>query len=244
VRDVWIVFRKEMREWLYVKENWRASLFQMLVFVGVFGIFWPLQIDNKDSVAVTLTSLSLFIGNSVVADSFAGERERNTLETLLATRLSDQAIFLGKFLADAFYTLGLMMVILATSVVSINLFQPREGIFFYSPLGLTIGIGGSLVLTLFGVGLGVFISLRTKTVRAAQQILSIIYLVFFLIIGFVLPIFLNALPPSAANALAGWLQRTDPLVILIGLLLIMLVCDVGMLAFAIRRFQRSRLIVD
>jgi len=172
-----IVFRKEMREWLLLRESWRVSLFQMAVFVGVFGIFWPLQIKNKDSVAITLTTLSLFIGNSVVADSFAGERERNTLETLLATRLSDYAIFLGKFLADTCYTLAVMFLVFVTSIVTMSLVQPQRGIAMYSPMGLSAAVGGTIVLTVFGIGLGVYVSLRTKTVRAAQQLLTIIYLV-------------------------------------------------------------------
>src|SRR5678815_2933365 len=71
--------------------------------------------------------------SGVVADLFAGERERHTLEALLATRLSDQAILFGKLLAAMAYGFILTWVIMLVSVVTINISSGRSGLLFYSP---------------------------------------------------------------------------------------------------------------
>ena len=54
----------------------------------------------------------------MIADSFAGERERHTLETLLASRLSDRAILFGKIAACIAY--GWLMAMLCVLVGTIT----------------------------------------------------------------------------------------------------------------------------
>src|SRR3954465_4189577 len=71
------------------------------VVVAIIGILlWktgPLMVTAPMAFFMP-TFLPLFFLLAIVADSFAGERERHTLETLLATRLSDGAILIGKLL--------------------------------------------------------------------------------------------------------------------------------------------------
>ena len=62
-----------------------------------------------------------------VADSFAGERERHTLETLLASRLPDRAILFGKVLAAVGYGWVLVMLMLVLSLVTVNLTVATPG---------------------------------------------------------------------------------------------------------------------
>ena len=50
--------------------------------------------------------------SSLVADSFAGERERHTLETLLASRLPDRAILAGKLLVPVAVAWGAALLAL------------------------------------------------------------------------------------------------------------------------------------
>ena len=63
----------------------------------------------------------LMLVAGVVADSFAGERERHTLETLLASRLSDEAILVGKVTAAVGYGWGFTLVMAVVSLVSVNI---------------------------------------------------------------------------------------------------------------------------
>ena len=44
--------------------------------------------------------IPLMVSNVIASDSFAGEKERKTIEALLATPLSDSELFLGKILAS------------------------------------------------------------------------------------------------------------------------------------------------
>ncbi len=54
-------------------------------------------------------------------DSFAGERERHTLETLLASRLPDHAILSGKLLVCVLYSfiMTIIFIVLCLAVVNI-----------------------------------------------------------------------------------------------------------------------------
>src|SRR3990172_3361067 len=68
----------------------------LLAFVGVFGVFSPWVSGPTWISSPLLLFVYPFAAAAVVIqpviDSFAGERERHTLETLLASRLSDSAI--------------------------------------------------------------------------------------------------------------------------------------------------------
>ena len=78
--------------------------------IAVFGVFLPLQ-NGASWVTSPITMvywawMPLMLVTGVIADSFAGERERHTLETLLASRLPDRAILLGKVAAADRVRLG------------------------------------------------------------------------------------------------------------------------------------------
>ena len=60
------------------------------------------------------------IAASVAADAFAGERERRTRETLLATPLSDGAIFAGKALTAILFSTLVSTLALTVSVITVN----------------------------------------------------------------------------------------------------------------------------
>jgi ABC-2 type transport system permease protein len=114
IADVWTVIWKEWRELLRQRESMRGGVLRLLIFVGVFGIFLPLQVGrewiNSPKLLMLWAWVPLFLVSSVVADGFAGERERHTLETLLASRLSDRAILFGKLGAALSYGFGLAMI--------------------------------------------------------------------------------------------------------------------------------------
>jgi ABC-2 type transport system permease protein len=93
-RDFLAVFRKEWKEILPGRAAGGTRL-RPLIMVGLMGILVPLQ-ENPQRYFHPLSLIGLiwvpFVAVLAVApDTFAGERERHTLETLLASRLSDQA---------------------------------------------------------------------------------------------------------------------------------------------------------
>src|SRR5262245_29450021 len=175
--DLWTVMWKEWKEILFQRGSLRTGATGVLILLFVFGIFMPLQMGRtwvqSPMVLLYWTWVPLILVSGVVSDSFAGERERHTLEALLATRLSDQAILFGKLGAALGYGWGVTMACLLVGLVTVNLAHGQGELLFY-PAVVGCGI---LALSLSGAGLvacaGVLISLRAASVRQAQQTLSI-----------------------------------------------------------------------
>ena len=102
----------------------RAKLFP-LAFLVIFGVFMPIQAGSawlETPVSFGFSAMiPIILVVTWVADSFAGERERGTLETLLATRLSDRAILFGKITAVAGYAWGMTLAAFFVAWVAVNL---------------------------------------------------------------------------------------------------------------------------
>lgn len=242
--DALTVARKEIREIL--GGGSRKGLLREAILVFLFGVFFPLTQAAawRDGVAPALFFLviPLFIAGPHVADSFAGEKERKTLETLLATRLPDSAVYLGKVLAVCLYSWALIWTMLATSLVALNLLAPNGGWFVYpGPVWLAVGVG-SLASALLIAGIGTFISLRSETVRGAHQalMLPLLLIVFGLSLG--LPALFRVLPADAQARLILWAEGVSALQALAWALGILLAVDAVLIWLGVRHFRRGRLI--
>ncbi|MEJ2481983.1 MAG: ABC transporter permease subunit, partial [Gemmatimonadota bacterium] len=124
MKDMTVVAGKELRE-IVGAGGGRKGLIREFLFVGIFGVFFPLtQADawlSGGVPAVFALMSPLFLVGPHGADSFAGERERGTLETLLATRLPDRSIFFGKIFAVCGYAWVVTLFILLASLLALNL---------------------------------------------------------------------------------------------------------------------------
>src|SRR6478752_7294867 len=107
IRDFLTVFWKEWKEILPVRSASGASLLRPFMPVAFIGILLPLQMGAQTyygpASLLFFTFISFVAVLVVIPDAFAGERERHTLETLLATRLPDHSILIGKFAACISY---------------------------------------------------------------------------------------------------------------------------------------------
>jgi ABC-2 type transport system permease protein len=238
IADIGTVMWKEWKE-LVSSRSSRGKLI-IVLFVALLGIYLPLQMGNSyvesPGLLLVWTWVALFMVSSVIADSFAGERERHTLETLLASRLSDRAILLGKVGAAIAYGVGITWLSLLVGLITVNLAHGQGHLLIF-PAAIGLGTAG---LSLLGAGLsagaGILISLRASTARQAQTTLSIlIMLVFFAVV-----LVLEALPASLLNTLVT--LGTGPLIVIMGLIL--LVLDAALLVVAMARFRRARLILQ
>jgi ABC-2 type transport system permease protein len=117
----------------------------------------------------------------MVADTFAGERERDTLEALLASRLPDRAIVLGKVGAVAAYGWLITMLCWFAGwvVVSVAFGAAAPGPLFVLAWPLLL----SGLAACFVALIGVLISLRAQSVRQAQQLMSVAMLGSLLLVG-------------------------------------------------------------
>jgi ABC-2 type transport system permease protein len=243
--DILTMLWKELREFIRMRGTKQSGMIGgLLVPVGILGILVPIRSGAgwvNSNLSLTLMGwLPLFMVISMIADSFAGERERHTLETLLATRLSDQAILVGKIASAVLYSLGLVVVSLVTGLVTVNIAHGHGKLLMF-PLGAIAAlIVFTLLLGTLAACAGVLVSLRAATVRQAAQTLSYAFLVvvFGVIFGSrLLPTqWLAALAKAVAS---GSVLRTE-----IVAALFLVVVDSALYSAARARFQRARLILD
>lgn len=242
--DVLVVMWKEWREFFVQWGSMRGGGVGILLFLGVFGVYLPLQTGTAwvqmPALLLCWAWVPLFLTTAMIADSFAGERERRTLETLLASRLSDRAILLGKVGAGIAYGWGFTMLNLVIGLVVINIAYGGGRLLLYPP-----AIGGGIVgLSFLGSALaasgGALISLRSPTVRQAQQTLS----VWLLVLAFLPYLGLRALPDAWQVAVV-WAATTAGVTRVVVIALAALaVIDALLFAAAAARFKRSRLTLD
>ena len=241
IADIRTVMWKEWKEILLGGSRGKLGL---LLFVGVFGIFLPWQMGRawveSPMVLAYWAWVPLFLVTSVIADSFAGERERHTLEALLASRLSDRAILFGKVGAAVGYGVGITWLSLLLGVGTANLAHGQGRLLFYPP---TVGLG-IVGLSLLGAGLaaatGILVSLRAATVRQAQQTLSIaiMLLLFVPILG------TQALPEEWKARLSETFMAMDIISLVVMAAMVLVVLNAGLFAAAMARFRRAQLILD
>ncbi|WKZ39702.1 MAG: ABC transporter permease subunit [Anaerolineales bacterium] len=243
IADILTVAGKELREVLAFGDTRGRSKYSLLVLLVIFGVVIPMQNGREwvtSPINIMVWGWMPFLWVSgIVADLFAGERERHTLEALLATRLSDQSILFGKLLAALTYGFTLTWVIMIVSLVTVNIGFRDGGLLFY-PLELFVG---ALVFSLLISGLsgciGVLVSLRAGSVRQAQQMMSAGMLVLFLPF-----LFVQFIPRAWLNSAETMLQNAQPVQIAVWLALFLLGVELILITIARRSFQRSKLILD
>jgi len=128
----------------------------------------------------------LMVSSVLAADSFAGEKERKTLEGLLYTPITDAELFVGKLLVGFLPALvvDLGSFALYGLVVNLSGYHVMGRIFFptvtWWPLVFWVGPGVSMV----GLGTTVLISSKAKSFMQAQQTSGVLVLpIVFLMVG-------------------------------------------------------------
>jgi len=237
MKDIGTIIWKEGKDLLFSRG--RLELIRPLIFIAILGIFLPLNIGIQwltlpaPVILIILYIPFIFILN-YIADAIAGERERHTLETLLASRVSDQAILIGKVIVTVGYGWGMGLASLMLGLVIVNLFRGQGRWQFYTPVGLLLAILlVSLLISLLAASGGVLVSLRTATVRQAQQTL----LLGTLVLGVLIVLALEAVPSSLISALSS----QQILLIVISALVVL---DAILMGISLASFHRSKLILS
>ncbi|HWG57788.1 MAG TPA: ABC transporter permease [Candidatus Acidoferrales bacterium] len=241
--DLGAILWKELKEIPQQSSGRRGGPFALLIVLAVFGIFIPLQwgadfLDSGQMAFVVLLPVILIA--AVIADAFAGERERHTLETLLASPLSDRSILLGKVAAAVAWGWGASLLCLGLSVATVNFKYGHGKLLIFSAQTGAIVIGMSFLLSVLMASAGVLVSLRASTVRQAQQILSIGFMVIVFGIFFIV----RSLPRAWQEWMSQKGASTGASTLIILGLAVFLVIDIAILASAMMRFRRSRLIIE
>ncbi len=247
IHDLLTIMWKE-RKGLFRQRGGRTRpMFVLVVPIAVIAIYFPWAmglrwVTTYWSLVASFIVPVMLVG-TLIPDSFAGERERHTLATLLATRLSDRAILFGKLATSVAYgwlaTLGVLLVALGT----VNAINWTGEILYYAPAVLLADVVFALLMSTFVAGLGVLISLRASSTLEAQQTLVAAIMFPSLVLGVITTLITNTQPDLRDSILDVFTALGPaPTVALVALVLVA-VCA-GVVRAAMRRFRRARLILE
>jgi ABC-2 type transport system permease protein len=236
--DMLTVMWKE-RKGLFVSRGSRLrALWNLLIPLGLVAIWFPLaEGPNWVSSPLALTALMIpmLLVATTIPDSFAGERERHTLSTLLASRLPDRAVLFGKLAVAVGYGWLVTIIAILLALVTVNAAHWEGHVLLYSPAIVVADVVLSLLLSIFVAGAGILISLRSASVQAAQQLLVTILLIPPLVLGVIFTAFYKQI----GNALGG-IDFMQAVLIAMG---VIIAADAVLLLATMARFQRARLIL-
>jgi ABC-2 type transport system permease protein len=243
IPDVAAVVWKERKAVLRQPGSRTRILFTIGAPIGVFALYTPLStgpdwVRDIDSLFIAVF-LPMLVAMITTPDSFAGEKERRTLSTLLASRLSDRAILFGKVVFNVALAWGFALVTLLISLVVVNVANSDGGLLMLTPLLLTADLLISFLVAVLAVSVGVVISLRSVTVQQAQQTLAAVLFSVPLVLGPILFLVASKWPEWGPREL---LSGVDPAVLLLGATLALVAIDVALLALGMVRFRRDKLI--
>ncbi len=236
IEDIKTVMWKEWREiW---SGGLRGRIFPLIILLLFGAYFVPAALlashTDWSEVLVLLVWLPFLFSANIIADSVAGERERHTLETLLASRLPDRSIVLGKMLVTILYAWGMSLVGAVLGLVVANL---SSSTFVMYPTDVLIGIITlSLLAAVFISSLGVLISLKAHTSREAQQIIALSSL----IIPFGSLLVIPNLPSNVQSFIIN--GGLDMVMLLTAVTL--LVAGVLLMMAALTQFKRTKLMAN
>jgi ABC-2 type transport system permease protein len=246
IQDIGTLIWKEWKE-IFLRQGRNGRGWKSIaIIIGLLGIYFPLMSEGytwfESPVAlIPWAWMPVYMVIGQVADSFAGERERHTLETLLATRLSDSVILLGKILSAVLYGWMIAFLSLVVGAITVNIARPAGTIQFY-PLDVFFG---GLFLVLIGAFLmsvlGVLVSLKAESVRQAYQKLG------YTILGlFLLPtIIVQVLPKDIKVSIDYWIYTHADFnfqYVLYGVVAAVIIADVVLYFVAKKKFKRDELV--
>jgi ABC-2 type transport system permease protein len=243
--DMYTIIRKEWKEMFLQRGSggMRGGLLGQLLILALLGVFVPLQVGSailtQPTLALVWLWLPVMLTMNMVAESFAGERERHTLETLLASRLSDRAILFAKMAASILYGFSIGLLAMLLAAVTVNIASPAAGggIQFYPAQNFIWLLVVILLVNALMAALGVLVSLRAKTVRQAYQQLSV-----GLILLFVVPIFSLQFIPSLRQSLDKAMASMNAQQVGLVVIGVLLVIDAALIGATMARFKRNKLL--
>jgi ABC-2 type transport system permease protein len=174
----WLVFVRELTD-LWVGGKALVLVFIYTVFLGVVTYVIASNselslIPPKEMVYETIKNVmavSLFIGLIIGADALSGERERNTLESMLLTPASRRQIVVGKFLAGiTFWPAAFVIAIPTFNILSQGDEIFGQGLFWGGLLGT--------LMVLSYVGLGMLVSFWSNSNKTSYFVSLGLYILF------------------------------------------------------------------
>ncbi|MEX2284148.1 MAG: ABC transporter permease [Gemmatimonadota bacterium] len=242
--DSWTVAWKEWRELLRIGGGRRGVIVRALFSVGLLGVLWPWLIgapfvaSGMPVLFATMTA-AMYV-SALLPDSFPGERERHTMETMLASRLPDSAVLLGKIGAMVSYAFAAALLMLVSGWITVNLKVSGDLLLYDTDVLITAVVFSFLTAGLVGA-FGTLVSLRAATVKQAQQVLTSGLMLLLLapaVIAEAWPALWEQMVAAFSTGASSDRQQ------LVTIAAAMVLAQVILYAIAKRRFVREKLVSD
>jgi ABC-2 type transport system permease protein len=122
--------------------------------------------------------LPLMVASMIAADSFAGEKERKTLEALLYTPTTDRELLIGKMLSGWLAAIGVAVGGFLTYAIAVNAgaWPTMQRVFFPNALWIVMILWVVPALSGLGVGVMVVGSSRAQGFQDANQMAGLVVL--------------------------------------------------------------------
>lgn len=176
MRTIGALVKKELWESFGDRSSRRGGFIQAAVLVVGLGFLGPrADVEGWASGAPLSILFFAFIPGvaaaSMAADAFAGERERKTLETLLATPVGEGVLLAGKALAAIALgsVVGLLGLVAATATVRAITDAP----FLPSTTQALGAVGAAVASSSLMAAAAIVVSMLVPVARATQQIISV-----------------------------------------------------------------------
>lgn len=164
------IIEKEISEWLRGGSFGKWGRYELLIILLV-GFVEPVLMGRQHHALMTVAVFVASIFSiGALADSFAGEKERRTLDTLFCLPFSNADIFIGKWIAGVLYTLTVGLGIMAAGTVSVTVARFPA----YSLTEYAIGVYALFLVATLLSAVESSISLRCDSVRQAMQALQLL----------------------------------------------------------------------
>jgi ABC-2 type transport system permease protein len=245
--DVLTVMWKESQGLIRYQGSLSKTMLSLLIPVVMMGIYLPIQIgraliEGPWSILISVFIPMMLVGMTI-PESFAGERERHTLGTLLASRLPDRAILFGKVAMSVGYALAITLALHLINLVMVNIAHWDGRVLLYTPIVALANVALSLLMAGLVANLGVLISMRASTVQGAQQTLMVATL-FPLVFLQMIPLLLLNVVPDGRALLKEFVAAANPSQIMLIVVIVLIVLDLALFMGAMTHFKRARLILS
>lgn len=170
--------------------------------------------------------LPLMVASVIAADSFAGEKERKTLEALLYTPTSDLELFLAKLLAAWVPAMGVAWggLVVYSVVADLAAYPFLHRPMLPDPLWLVLAFWVAPAVAGLGLGITVLVSARVRSFQEAYQLGGVVVVPILAVVAG------QASGVIYLNALAAFVVGT-----------LLIAFDVALLALGLRGFSRDAL---
>jgi len=173
--------------------------------------------------------IPLMVASVIAADSFAGEKERKTLEALLFTPTTDRELFIAKLLSAWLPAVAVALIgfILYAVMANAAAWSVMHHLFFPNSMWLSLIIWVVPAVAGFGLGVMVLVSARAQGFQDAYQLGSVV----------VVPVLL-----LVVGQISGVMYFSVGVVLLLGLVVWLLTSL--LLFFGSRSFRRGKLLLS